>query len=229
MSEDLKIPEGTFKCLVYRVKVFLGIIMSKLCVSILTTLFLTLGTSLLNAQGDPAAGQAKSALCATCHGVDGNSALSMNPKIAGQNYNYIVKQLQDYKSGARANATMAAMVAALSEQDMMDIAAWFSSQEVVLLGANVDTLELGERIYRAGVKELSVAACSACHSPTGGGNGPAGFPSLSGQHPEYTLMQLKAFRAGERQNDSSAMMRSVVERLTDAELSALANYVSGLH
>ena len=203
--------------------------MSKLCVSILTTLFLTLGTSLLNAQGDPAAGQAKSALCATCHGVDGNSALSMNPKIAGQNYNYIVKQLQDYKSGARANATMSAMVAALSEQDMMDIAAWFSSQEVILLGADVETLELGERIYRAGVKELSVAACSACHSPTGGGNGPAGFPSLSGQHPEYTLMQLKAFRAGERQNDSSAMMRSVVERLTDAELSALANYVSGLH
>ena len=229
MLEDLKIPEGTFKCLVYRVKVFLGIIMRKLCVSILTTLFLALGTSLLNAQGDPAAGQAKSALCATCHGVDGNSDLSVNPKIAGQNYNYIVKQLQDYKSGARANATMSAMVAALSEQDMMDIAAWFSSQEVILLGANVETLELGERIYRAGVKELSVAACSACHSPTGGGNGPAGFPSLSGQHPEYTLMQLKAFRAGERQNDSSAMMRSVVERLTDAELSALANYVSGLH
>ena len=193
--------------------------MRKLCVSILTTLFLALGTSLLNAQGDPAAG----------HGVDGNSDLSVNPKIAGQNYNYIVKQLQDYKSGARANATMSAMVAALSEQDMMDIAAWFSSQEVLLLGANVETLELGERIYRAGVKELSVAACSACHSPTGGGNGPAGFPSLSGQHPEYTLMQLKAFRAGERQNDSSAMMRSVVERLTDAELSALANYVSGLH
>ena len=161
--------------------------------------------------------------------MDGNSDLSVNPKIAGQNYKYIVKQLQDYKSGARANATMSAMVAALSEQDMMDIAAWFSSQEVALLGVNLDTLELGERIYRAGVKELSVAACSACHSPTGGGNGPAGFPSLSGQHPEYTLMQLKAFRAGERQNDSSAMMRSVVERLTDAELSALANYVSGLH
>ena len=229
MPVDLEIPDGTFKCLVYRVKVFLGIIMRKLCVLILTALFLALGTSLLNAQGDPAAGQAKSALCASCHGVDGNSDLSVNPKIAGQNYNYIVKQLQDYKSGARANATMSAMVAALSEQDMMDIAAWFSSQEVILLGANVETLELGERIYRAGVKELSVAACSACHSPTGGGNGPAGFPSLSGQHPEYTLMQLKAFRAGERQNDSSAMMRSVVERLTDAELSALANYVSGLH
>tara|TARA_B100000945_G_C20302078_1_gene558567 strand:- start:315 stop:926 length:612 start_codon:yes stop_codon:yes gene_type:complete len=203
--------------------------MYKLCISISSSLLLVLGSPILIAQGDPMAGQAKSALCATCHGVDGNSELSANPKIAGQNYKYIFKQLQDYKSGARANATMSAMVAALSEQDMMDIAAWFSSQEVTLLGANLDELELGERIYRAGVKELSVAACSACHSPTGGGNGPAGFPSLSGQHPEYTLMQLKAFRAGERQNDSSAMMRSVVERLTDAELAALANYVSGLH
>ena len=120
--------------------------MNKFCVSILTSLFLALVGPLLNAQGDPAAGQAKSALCATCHGVDGNSDLSVTPKIAGQNYKYIVKQLQDYKSGARANATMSAMVAALSEQDMMDIAAWFSSQEVALLGVNLDTLELGERI-----------------------------------------------------------------------------------
>ena len=203
--------------------------MYKLCISTFCSLLFVLESPILMAQGDPSAGQAKSALCATCHGADGNSELSANPKIAGQNYKYIFKQLQDYKSGVRANATMSAMVAALSEQDMMDIAAWFSSQEVTLLGANLDALELGEKIYRAGVKELSVAACSACHSPTGGGNGPAGFPSLSGQHPEYTLMQLKAFRAGERQNDSSAMMRSVVERLTDAELSALANYVSGLH
>ena len=111
----------------------------------------------------------------------------------------------------------------------MDLAAWYSSQKVTLLGASLESLELGEKIYRAGVRELSVAACSACHSPTGSGNAPAGFPSLSGQHPDYTLMQLKAFRAGERQNDSSAMMRSVVERLTDKELSALANYVSGLN
>ena len=152
-----------------------------------------------------------------------------SPKIAGQKFNYIVKQLQDYKSGARANATMAAMVAALSDEDIMDLAAWYSSQKVTLLGASLESLELGEKIYRAGVRELSVAACSACHSPTGSGNAPAGFPSLSGQHPDYTLMQLKAFRAGERQNDSSAMMRSVVERLTDDELSALANYVSGLN
>ena len=203
--------------------------MKKLCISILYTIFVLLAPQLLVAQGDAAAGQAKSALGATCHGADGNSELSVNPKIAGQKFNYIVKQLQDYKSGARANATMAAMVAALSDEDIMDLAAWYSSQRVTLLGASLESLELGEKIYRAGVRELSVAACSACHSPTGSGNAPAGFPSLSGQHPDYTLMQLKAFRAGERQNDSSAMMRSVVERLTDDELSALANYVSGLN
>ena len=203
--------------------------MKKLCISILSTIFVLLAPQLLVAQGDAAAGQAKSALCATCHGADGNSEQSVNPKIAGQKFNYIVKQLQDYKSGARANATMAAMVAALSDEDIMDLAAWYSSQKVTLLGASLESLELGEKIYRAGVRELSVAACSACHSPTGSGNAPAGFPSLSGQHPDYTLMQLKAFRAGERQNDSSAMMRSVVERLTDDELSALANYVSGLN
>ena len=203
--------------------------MKKLAIVILPIFLSSIAPQLLFAQGDAAAGQAKSALCATCHGADGNSQLSINPKLAGQNASYLVKQLKDYKSGARANPTMTAMVAALTDQDVLDIAAWYSSQQVSLLGADLETLELGETLYRAGIKDLSVAACSACHSPTGNGNGPAGFPSLSGQHSEYTLLQLRAFRAGERQNDSSAMMRSVVERLTDKELEALASYVSGLN
>tara|TARA_B110000483_G_C18146125_1_gene523537 strand:+ start:150 stop:725 length:576 start_codon:yes stop_codon:yes gene_type:complete len=185
--------------------------------------------SLLLAQGDAAAGQAKSALCSTCHGADGNSELSINPKLAGQSANYIVKQLMDYKSGARANATMAAMVGNLSPQDMQDIAAWYSSNEVTLSGADAEILELGQRIYRGGNKELGVMACAGCHSPTGSGNAPAGFPSLSGQHVDYTLGQLKNFRSGARANDNSSMMRSVVERLTDKELEALASYVSGLN
>ncbi|MDG2251506.1 MAG: c-type cytochrome [Gammaproteobacteria bacterium] len=203
--------------------------MKKLAIVILPIFLSSIAPQLLFAQGDAAAGQAKSALCATCHGADGNSQLSINPKLAGQNASYLVKQLKDYKSGARVNPTMTAMVAALTDQDVLDIAAWYSSQQVSLLGADPETLELGETLYRAGIKDLSVAACSACHSPTGNGNEPAGFPSLSGQHSEYTLLQLKAFRAGERQNDSSAMMRSVVERLTDKELEALASYVSGLN
>lgn len=203
--------------------------MKKFVISMLSAVFSLVSTQSVLAQGDAAAGQAKSALCATCHGAEGNSEISINPKLAGQNFNYIVKQLQDYKSGNRVNATMSAMVAALTEQDILDISAWYSSQQVTLQGANLESLELGESIYRAGIKDLSVAACAACHSPTGGGNGPAGFPSLSGQHPDYTLMQLKAFRSGERQNDSSAMMRSVVKRLTDEELEALSSYVSGLN
>jgi cytochrome c553 len=203
--------------------------MKKLIFVLASALVSSFAPSLLLAQGDAAAGQAKSALCSTCHGADGNSELSMNPKLAGQSVNYIVKQLMDYKSGARANATMAAMVGSLSPQDMQDIAAWYSSQEVTLSGADAETLELGQRIYRGGNKELGVAACTACHSPTGSGNAPAGFPSLSGQHVDYTLTQLKSFRSGERANDNASMMRSVVERLTDKELEALASYVSGLN
>ncbi|MEC7767389.1 MAG: c-type cytochrome [Pseudomonadota bacterium] len=181
------------------------------------------------AQGNPAAGQTKAALCATCHGAEGNSELAINPKLAGQNAAYIIKQLKDYKAGVRSNPTMSAMVLNLSEEDMEDIAAWYSSQQVTLQGADPEIVELGESLYRAGNKELAVPACSACHSPTGRGNAPAGFPSLGGQHAEYTLEQLKNFRAGVRQNDGNSMMRAVVERLTDRELEALASYVSGLH
>ena len=203
--------------------------MKKRVIVLVSAVIISFAASLVSAQGDAAAGQAKAALCATCHGNDGNSELAINPKLAGQNTNYLVKQLMDFKSGARPSVTMAAMVLSLSEQDMQDIAAWYASQQVTLQGADLELLELAESLYRAGNKELSVAACSACHSPTGQGNAPAGFPALGGQHAEYTLQQLKAFRSGDRANDTSAMMRTVVERLTDNELEALASYVSGLN
>lgn len=203
--------------------------MKKTVIAVLAAAFVGLLPNLLLAQGDAAAGQAKSALCGACHGADGNSPLAINPKLAGQSARYMVKQLQDFKSGARAGVTMAAMVLSLSDQDMEDIAAWYSSQQPTLQGADPESLELAERLYRAGNSEIAVAACSACHSPTGKGNAPAGFPSLSGQHAEYTLQQLKDFRSGVRQNDGGEMMRTVVERLTDKELEALASYVSGLN
>jgi cytochrome c553 len=203
--------------------------MKNTVIAVLAAAFIGLMPNLLLAQGDAAAGQAKSALCGSCHGVDGNSPLAMNPKLAGQNARYMVKQLQDFKSGARAGAIMASMVLSLSDQDMEDIAAWYSSQQPTIQGADPESIELAERLYRAGNAEIAVAACSACHSPTGKGNAPAGFPSLSGQHAEYTLQQLKDFRSGVRQNDGSEMMRTVVERLTDKELEALASYVSGLN
>ena len=203
--------------------------MKKTVIVVLAAAFVGLIPNLLLAQGDAAAGQAKSALCGSCHGADGNSPLAMNPKLAGQSARYMVKQLQDFKSGARAGVTMAAMVLSLSDQDMEDLAAWYSSQQPTLQGANPESIELAQRLYRAGNSEIAVAACSACHSPTGKGNAPAGFPSLSGQHAEYTLQQLKDFRSGVRQNDGGEMMRTVVERLTDKELEALASYVSGLN
>ena len=203
--------------------------MKKTVIAVLAAAFLGLTPNLLLAQGDASAGQAKSALCGSCHGVDGNSPLAMNPKLAGQSARYMVKQLQDFKSGARSGVTMAAMVLSLSDQDMEDIAAWYSSQQPTVQGADPESIELAERLYRAGNSEIAVAACSACHSPTGKGNAPAGFPSLSGQHAEYTLQQLKDFRSGARQNDGGEMMRTVVERLTDKELEALASYVSGLN
>ncbi len=203
--------------------------MKKVVIVIVSVFIGNASVQLALAQGDAAVGRSKAAICATCHGAEGNSELSMNPKLAGQNATYITKQLMDYKSGVRSNQTMSAMVLNLSEQDMLDISAWYSSQQVTLQGADPKFVELGESLYRAGNKELAVAACSACHSPTGRGNAPAGFPSLGGQHAEYTLQQLKDFRAGVRQNDESSMMRIVVERLTDRELEALASYVSGLH
>jgi cytochrome c553 len=194
--------------------------MKKTAIAVLAAAFVGLIPNLLLAEGDAAAGQAKSALCGSCHGVDGNSLMAMNPKLAGQSARYMVKQLQEFKSGARESAIMSYME---------DIAAWYSSQQPTIQGANPESIELAERLYRAGNSEIAVAACSACHSPTGKGNAPAGFPLLSGQHAEYTLQQLKNFRSGARQNDGSAMMRTVVERLTDKELEALASYVSGLN
>lgn len=203
--------------------------MRKSLILLLSTIAAATFTQAALAQGDPEAGQAKSALCATCHGPDGNSELAINPKIAGQNARYMIKQMQDFKSGARPGPIMAAMVINLSDEDIEDLAAWYAAQTPTLLGADPEVVELAESLYRSGVGELEVTACSACHSPTGTGNAPAGFPALGGQHPEYTLQQLKDFRSGVRANDQDGMMRLVTERLTDPELEALASYLAGLH
>ncbi len=178
--------------------------------------------------GDAAAGQAKSGACAGCHGADGNSVAANFPKLAGQHESYLLKQLQEFKSGKRKDATMNAMVAPLSEQDMADLAAYFASQKVKPGKTAEDKLELGQKIYRAGNATSGVAACAACHSPTGGGNPQAKFPALKGQHAEYVVKQLKDFRSGARTNDAGSMMRGVAVKLTDAEIEAVAQYVQGL-
>lgn len=178
--------------------------------------------------GDAAAGKGKSAACAGCHGMDGNSAAPNFPKLAGQNAGYLLKQLKDFKSGARADATMAGMVAALSEEDMADLAAFFASQSGSKGAAAEDKVELGQSIYRAGNAASGVAACAACHGPTGTGNPQARFPQLTGQHAEYIASQLHKFRKAERANDAGSMMRVVAGKMSDAEIEAVAQYVQGL-
>ncbi len=204
--------------------------MNKLMISLASLLVVASWSTFAHAQGDAAAGEGKVAVCSACHGPDGNSSIAENPKLAGQNEAYTFKQLLDIRDGARIVIQMTGLLDGYSDQDLQDMAAYYAGQEVTLAGADPDLVELGETIYRAGIGALGVAACSACHSPTGLGNAQAGFPALSGQHREYTVNQLNAFRSGERANDGdAAMMRTVSERLTDREIQALASYLSGLH
>lgn len=191
---------------------------------------------LASATGDAAAGEAQVAACAACHGQDGNSAVGAFPKLAGQNQRYLAKQLQDIKSGLRPVPQMAGQTDNMSEQDMLDIGAFYESKTTTIGQAKPDLVELGERIYRAGIADKGVAACTGCHSPSGQGNGPAGFPALGGQHAEYIAAQLMAFRTGADQpdkgrvNDGEArMMRSTAALLSDLEIEAVASYISGLH
>lgn len=190
---------------------------------------LALAASLpVGAAGDKTAGKAKSAVCAGCHAADGNSVNPEWPKLAGQHESYIYKQLVEFKSGARQDALMAGQVAALSDQDMQDLAAYFAGQVGSEGQADEATLAEGEALYRGGNNAAGIAACMGCHAPNGKGNPMAKFPALGGQHATYTINQLKNFRSGARANDAGKMMRNVAVRMTDAEIEAVANYIAGL-
>jgi cytochrome c553 len=172
-------------------------------------------------------------ICASCHAVDGNSTLSVNPILAGQHADYILKQLMNFRSldgkpAERSNAVMAGMVASLSAVDMRNLAAYFEAQKrKPRVARDPELARLGQAIYRGGILAKNVAACTACHGPNGTGM-PAQFPRLAGQFPEYTTAQLRAFRSGERTNDPNRMMRAVAEKLSDREVAALAEYIAGL-
>ncbi len=181
------------------------------------------------AAGDPFAGKSKAEPCAACHNVDGNSVMPDWPKLAEQGEKYIVKQLKAFKSGSRKNDLMAPMAASLSDQDMEDIAAYFSIQKVTIGKADPDLVEAGEKLYRGGDAERGIPACMACHSPTGSGNPAAAYPSLKGQHAAYTIKQLQAFRTGVRKTDDKNVMRDIAERLRDSDIEAVASYINGLH
>ena len=203
--------------------------------SLLFCLSLTISGFTL-AQGDAEAGKAKSATCAACHGSDGNSMIPMNPKLAGQHQKYLVKQLHEFKAAAmssgkegRNNAVMNGMAVGLSDQDMLDISAYFSSQTAKPGATPEEYVAPGAALYRGGDAERKITACIACHGPRGNGMGQAGFPDISGQHLDYTVSQLKMFRSGDRHNDLNGMMRDIAAKLTDEDITILANYISGLH
>lgn len=165
-------------------------------------------------------------VCVACHAADGNSTVAANPKLAQQHPEYLVKQLQEYKSGKRANAVMSGFAAALSDDDMRNIAFWLASQKGSTgFARDKDLVTLGERIYRGGLADRRVAACAACHAPNGAGI-PAQYPRLAGQHADYIATQMKAFRSGERKNN--LQMSQIAAHMSDKEIAAVSDYIAGL-
>jgi cytochrome c553 len=165
-------------------------------------------------------------VCAACHGADGNSGAPANPKLAQQHPEYLVKQLQEFKSGKRANAIMQGFAATLSDADMKNIAYWVTAKKAKPgFAKDKELVALGERIYRGGIADRQIAACAGCHSPNGAGI-PAQYPRLGGQHAEYTDAQLIAFRDGSRKN--SVQMTQVAAKLNDREIKAVSDYIAGL-
>ncbi len=185
-------------------------------------------------KGDPAKGkEIASTVCAACHNADGNSVQSANPKLAAQHAEYLFKQMQEFKAAegkqpVRVNAVMNGMIAAYNEDQMRDLAAYFAAQTLIGEKArNRETIEAGQKLYRAGVMAKGLPACAACHGPAGAGI-PAQYPRIGGQFAEYIEAQLKAFRDGTRSNDPNKMMRMIAIKMTDAEIKAVSDYIAGL-
>lgn len=198
--------------------------------SVVGALLITfLSSGMVLAQGSVEAGRAKSTTCVACHGDAGNDSVLPNvPKIGGQGEKYLLKQLVEIKNEVRPVPLMTPIVATLSEQDLADLAAYYASLDAPQGAVDPAKRAVAETLYRAGNAAIGVAACTACHSPNGQGIATAGYPALSGQDTAYTELQLRSFRAGERVNDDAEVMRMIAARLNDAEIAALASYVSGL-
>ena len=186
--------------------------------------------SVAQAAGNAAAGEKiVTGVCAACHGVDGNSVITTNPKLAQQHPEYIAKQLANFKAGERKNAVMSGIAATLSPEDMANVAAYFGAQKAKVGSAKTNAAgSLGEKIYRGGIASFGVPACASCHGATGAGI-PVQFPRLSGQHADYVGTQLKAFYSGERANDNAKVMRMIAAKMSDADMAAVADYIQGLH
>lgn len=204
--------------------------------SLLLSSLLLVSSGLMAQEQAPDLAKAKQtaeSVCVACHSADGNSLLPENPKLAGQHEDYLYKQMREFKGwdGAapvRENAIMGAMVAGLEDEDMKGLAKYFASFELQPESSkNLETMELGQQIWRGGIASKGVPACAACHGPAGAGM-PAQYPRLSGQFADYSAAQLKAFRDGGRDNDPNRMMRMIALKMTDAEMNAVADYAAGL-
>lgn len=203
----------------------------KVLLGVTASLFLLTSHAAL-AEGDAQAGQQKSATCAACHGVDGNSVVAMWPKIAGQHEQYLVRHIQLIKANARPVPEMYGIAQTLSEQDILDLAAYYAGQTMSPGVADEAQVPLGEQLYLAGNPEEGVPACVACHGPAGQGNPYAGYPWVAGQHATYTASMLNKYRDGAQwgpEDANSAVMVGVAKRLSDAEIAAVASYIEGLH
>jgi len=203
-------------------KTFLGLAASLLLLTPMT----------LWAEGDPEAGLQKSATCAACHGVDGNSSVPMWPKIAGQHEGYLNRHITMIRDGQRPVPEMMGIVAMLSDQDIADLSAYFASQEISPGTADPALAALGESIYRAGIPDKAVPSCAACHGPAGEGNPYTGYPWLAAQHATYTASMLSKYRDGTiwgEDDANSTIMVGVANRLTDEEIAAVASYIEGLY
>lgn len=182
-----------------------------------------------NAVPDLKAGEAKAnGICMACHGPQGNSVVPIWPKLAGQHPEYIQKQLTNFKAGERYNVQMTPMAMPLTEQEVIDVAAYFSSQTQTGGAADPELAKLGESLYRAGNPTTGVPACSGCHGPAGMGQGLSKFPRLAGQHADYVKQTLGYFQNQERANDPNGMMRGVAARMTEQEIAAVSQYIQGL-
>ena len=212
--------------------------MMRLVNGLFVALTLIIAPLIAQAEGDPQAGKSKTTVCAACHGADGNSPAPTFPKLAGLGEKYLLKQLVDIKSGERQVPQMTGMLANFDEQDLADIAAYYDAQERTLAGAKETDLDLGERVYRGGNIQTGVPSCTGCHSPSGTGNDPAGYPALGGQYAGYIAAQLRAFRTaahdpenpeGRANDGEAAVMRGVAANMNNREIDAVANFIAGLH
>lgn len=172
---------------------------------------------------------AAAASCVACHGANGVSPAPIWPSLAGQGSNYIVAQIKAFKAGVRSDPSMSQMVAQLSDSDMKVVGDHFASLPAEIAPMGDEDFSAAEKLFRGGDAGRNLPACMACHGPSGAGNAPAAFPALRGQHPTYTISQLKAYRDGSRTTDAQEVMRDIAAKMTDAEIESLARYVSSLH